>query len=132
VLIEEEAFAREMEAQYRRDMEQSLEVRRRPYRAPKSLQPVLPTGLERDEPAPTHPKRRRARRELRVRAAVAARTLISGARRSIYGPASVFLIVLGLLFLILPAAMAYAFGAVCVWLAVSAGLETFARRERDQ
>jgi cardiolipin synthase len=133
VLIEEEAFAREMEAQYRRDMEQSLEVRPRPYRAPKRLQPMLPTGLERDEPIPIHPRRRRARRELRVRAAVAARTLISGARRSIYGPASVFLIVLGLLFLILPGAMAYVFGAVCVWLAVSAGLEAFARRrERGQ
>jgi cardiolipin synthase len=132
VLIEDELFVHEMEAQYRRDMEQSLEVRRRTYRAPKRLQPVLPTGLARDEPAPTHHRHRRAPRELRVRAAVAARTLISGARRSIYGPASVFLVVLGLLFLILPGAMAYVFGAVCVWLAGSAGLEAFARRERGR
>jgi cardiolipin synthase len=132
VLIEEEAFAQEMEAQFRRDLEQSLEIRRRPYRAPKHLQPVLPTGLARDEPVPAHHRQRRGRRELRVRAAVAARTLISGARRSIYGPASGFLVVLGLLFLILPGAMAYVFGAVCVWLAASAGLEAFARRERGQ
>lgn len=132
VLIEDESFAHEMEAQFRRDLGESMEVRRRAYRAPKSLQPVLPTGLARDEPVPTHHRRRRAHRELRVRAAVAARTLISGARRSIYGPVSVFLIILGVLFLILPGAMAYVFGAVCVWLAGSAGLEAFARRERGQ
>jgi cardiolipin synthase len=132
VLIEDEGFAREMEAQFRRDTEQSLEVEQRPYRAPKRLQPVLPVGLARQVPPPTRPRRRRARRELRGRAAVATRTLISGARRSIYAPASVFLIVLGLLFLVLPGAMAYVFGAVCVWLAASAGLEAFARRERGR
>ena len=130
VLIEDEGFARDMEAQFRRDTEQSLEVHQRPYRAPKRLQPVLPVGLARQVPVPQHRRRRRARRELRGRAAVAARTLISGARRSVYAPASVALIVLGLLFLILPGAMGYVFGAVCVWLAGAAALEAFARRER--
>jgi cardiolipin synthase A/B len=130
VLIEDEGFARDMEAQFRRDTEQSLEVHQRPYRAPKRLQPVLPVGLARQVPVPQHRRRRRARRELRGRAAVAARTLISGARRSVYVPASVALVVLGLLFLILPGAMGYVFGAVCVWLAGAAALEAFARRER--
>jgi cardiolipin synthase len=130
VLIEDEGFARDMEAQFRRDTEQSLEVQQRPYRAPKRLQPVLPAGLTRRMPAPPPRPRRRARRELRGRAAVATRTLISGAHRSVYGPASVFLVVLGLLFLVLPGTMAYVFGGVCVWLAASAGLEAFARRER--
>jgi len=130
LLIEDEGFAREMEAQFRRDIEQSFEVEQRPYRAPKRLQPVLPVGLARQVPPPPRPRRRRGRRELRGRAAVATRTLISGARRSIYAPASAFLIVLGVLFLALPGAMAYVFGAVCVWLAASAGLEAFARRER--
>jgi len=128
VLIEDEAFAQAMEAQFRRDMESSLEVQRRPYRAPKRLQPMLPSGLARLPPGQL-PPRAHARRELRGRAAVATRTLISAARRSIYGPLSAALVILGLLFLGLPSAMAYAFGAVCVWLAVAAGLEAFARRQ---
>ncbi|HLQ22654.1 MAG TPA: hypothetical protein VK132_05590, partial [Gemmatimonadales bacterium] len=125
---EDEAFAQAMEAQFRRDMESSLEVQRRPYRAPKRLQPMLPSGLARLPPGQL-PPRAHARRELRGRAAVATRTLISAARRSIYGPLSAGLVILGLLFLGLPSAMAYAFGAVCVWLAVAAGLEAFARRQ---
>jgi len=127
VLVEDEAFARELEAQFRRDAGSSLEVQRRVYRAPKRLQPIIPSGLARQPTA--QPRRRpRARRELRGRAAIATRTLISGARRSIYGPISLALVVLGLLFIGLPSTMAYGFGAVCVWLAVSAGLEAFARR----
>ncbi|MGE5231164.1 MAG: phospholipase D-like domain-containing protein [Deltaproteobacteria bacterium] len=126
VLIEDEAFARDLEAQFRRDVGSSLEVERRVYRAPKRLQPIMPSRLARERSA--QPQRRRARRELRGRAAVATRTLISGARRSIYGPISLALVVLGLLFIGLPSTMAYAFGGVCVWLAVAAGLEAFARR----
>jgi hypothetical protein len=127
VLIEDESFAQAMEAQFRRDAEQSLEVQRRPYRLPRRLQPVMPVGLARQAPAPPH-QRKRGRRELRGRAAVATRTLISGARRSVYAPASVFLVVLGVLFFVLPGAMGYVFGAVCVWLAGAAGMEAFARR----
>lgn len=127
VLIEDEAFARDLEAQFRRDVGSSLEVQRRVYRAPKRLQPIIPSGLAR-QPAAQPQRRPRARREFRGRAAIATRTLISGARRSIYGPVSLALVVLGLLFIGLPSAMAYAFGAVCVWLAAAAGLEAFARR----
>jgi len=126
VLIEDEAFARAMEAQFRYDMGSSLEVQRRVYRAPKRLQPMLPSGLTR--PRSSRPGRR-AQRELRGRAAVVTRTVISAARRSVYGPVSVALVILGLLFIGLPSAMAYAFGGVCVWLALAAGLEAFARRQ---
>jgi cardiolipin synthase A/B len=126
VLIEDEAFAQAMEAQFRRDVDSSLEVQRRVYRAPKRIQPILPSGLTR---LPRRrPRQPRARRQLRGRAAVAMRTVISAARRSVYGPVSAALVVLGLLFIGLPSAMAYAFGAVCVWLAVAAGLEAVARR----
>jgi cardiolipin synthase len=127
VLIEDEGFARDMDMQFRRDMESSLEVLRRPYPAPKQLQPMLPSVLAR-QPSTRSTRRVRARRELRGRAAVATRTLISAARRSIYVPVSMALVVLGLLFIGLPSATAYAFGAVCVWLALAAGLEAFARR----
>jgi hypothetical protein len=74
------------------------------------------------------PHSRRGRHEFRGRAAIAARSLISAARRSIYGPVSIGLVVLGLLFLVLPRYMAYAFGMVCVWFALAAGLEAFRRR----
>ena len=127
VLIEDETFAREMEAQFRRDMESSLEVRRRAYPGPTRLQPMLPTALAR-QPSNRPPGRIRARREFRGRTAVAMRTVISAARRSIYVPVSVGLVILGILFIVLPSATAYAVGAVCVWLAFSAGLEAFARR----
>lgn len=130
LLIEDETFARDLEAQFRRDIEQSLEVQQRPYRAPRRLQPVLPVGLARQIPGGSHEPRRRARRELRGKAAVATRTLISGARRSLYGPVSAALVVLGLLFLVLPGAMAYVFGGACVWLAGAAAMEAFARRGR--
>jgi cardiolipin synthase len=126
VLIEDEAFARAMEAQFRYDMDSSLEVQRRTYRAPKRLQPMLPSGLAR-QPS-SRPGRPRARREFRGRAAVAARSVMSAARRSVFGPVSVALVILGLLFIGLPSTMAYAFGAVCGWLALAAGLEAFARR----
>jgi cardiolipin synthase len=127
VLIEDEGLARDMDMQFRRDMESSLEVRRRLYPAPKPLQPMLPSVLAR-QPSTRPGGRVRARREFRGRAAVATRTLISAARRAIYLPASVALVILGLLFLGLPSATAYAFGAVCVWLALAAGWEAFARR----
>src|SRR5581483_3527621 len=124
LLIEDEGFAHAMEAQFRCDLELSLEVERRAYHAPASLQRRASTPV----PAP----RARGSRELRGRAAVAARTLISGARRSVYGPVSALLVLLGLLFIGLPRYMAYGFGAACVWLAVAAGLEAFHRRTSRQ
>jgi hypothetical protein len=89
----------------------------------------MPTGLTRRPSGSTAiPQSRRGSHELRGRAAVAARTLISAARRSVYGPISAGLVVLGLLFLVLPRYMAYVFGMVCVWFALAAGLEAFRRR----
>ncbi|HET8625415.1 MAG TPA: phospholipase D-like domain-containing protein [Gemmatimonadales bacterium] len=128
VLIEDVAFARDMEALFRRDLDQSLEVERR-VRGTGRIQQVLPTGLHRRRSGPVPAPRSRAPRQLRGRAAVAARTLISAARRSVYGPLSLILVVLGTLFLFLPRTTAYAFGFVCVWFAVAAGVEAFRRRE---
>jgi cardiolipin synthase len=128
VLIEDVAFARDMEALFRRDLDQSLEVERR-VRGRGRLQQVLPTGLHRRRSGPVPARRSRAPRQLRGRAAVAARTLISAARRSVYGPLSLILVVLGTLFLVLPRTTAYAFGVVCVWFALAAGVEAFQRRE---
>ncbi|MEP6574247.1 MAG: phospholipase D-like domain-containing protein [Gemmatimonadota bacterium] len=130
VLIEDPVFAQSMEAQFRQDLEQSLEVERRQFRAPRRLERVIPTGLRRHPAGSTlpRPRRQRGRREFRGRAAVAMRTLVNGARRSVYGPISLGLIVLGLLFLGIPTITAYAFGALCVWFAVAAWIEAFHRR----
>jgi cardiolipin synthase len=127
VLIEDVPFAREMEALFRRDIEQSLEVERR-VRGRGRLQQVLPTGLQRRRSGPVPAAPSRSPRQFRGRAAVAARTLISAARRSIYGPVSLILVTLGTLFLVLPRTTAYLFGVVCVWFAIAAGVEAFQRR----
>ncbi len=128
VLIEDVKFAGEMEALFRRDLEQSLEVERR-LRGRGRFQQVLPTGLKRRRSGPVPTRRARSPRQFRSRAAVAARTLISAARRSVYGPLSLMLVVLGTLFLVLPRTTAYVFGFVCVWFALAAGVEAFRRRE---
>ena len=128
VLIEDAGFAHEMEALFRRDLEQSLEVERR-VRGPARLRQVVPTGLQRRRSGPVPARPSRSRRQFRGRAAIAARTLISAARRSIYGPLSLILVTLGTLFLVLPRTTAYAFGVVCVWFALAAGAEAFHRRE---
>jgi cardiolipin synthase len=127
VLIEDVAFAREVESLFRRDLDQSLEVERR-VRGHGRLQQVLPTGLQRRRSGPVPVAHPRSPRQFRGRAAVAARTLISAARRSVYGPLSLILVTLGTLFLFLPRTTAYAFGVVCVWLALAAGVEAFRRR----
>ncbi len=128
VLIEDVAFARAMESLFRRDLDQSLEVERR-LRGQGRLQQVLPTDLRRRRSGPVEVRHPRSPRQFRGRAAVAARTLISAARRSVYGPLSLVLVTLGTLFLVLPRTTAYAFGFVCVWFALAAAVEAFQRRE---
>lgn len=128
VLIDDPGFARELEGQFRRDLEMSVEVEQRRYRAPRPLQRVLPSGLQRRPSGSFPAPRQRGRREFRGRAAVATRTLISAARRSVYGPVSIALVVLAALFLYLPRPMAYGFGLACVWFAVAAAIEAFKRR----
>jgi cardiolipin synthase len=128
VLIEDPEFAAEMEALFRRDLDQSLEVERR-VRGSGRFQQVMPTGLKRRRSGPAPAHRSRSRRQFRGRAAIAARTLVSAARRSVYGPLSLILVTLGTLFLVLPRTTAYLFGLVCVWFALAAGVEAFHRRE---
>jgi cardiolipin synthase A/B len=126
VVIEDAALARAMEQQFRRDVGASVEVVRQSRRAPRGLARVIPSRL-----AATRGRglpRRRGRREFRARAVVAARRLVSGAFRSILGPISLGLVVLGMLFLGLPRIMGYVFGALCLWFALATGLQVWRRR----
>ncbi|HEV8123273.1 MAG TPA: phospholipase D-like domain-containing protein [Gemmatimonadales bacterium] len=128
VLIEDSRLAHQLEEQFRRDISRSSEIIRGKLRAPQSFQKVLPSALARQRPEEAPPEHTRTRREARRRAVVALWTVVTGARRSLFGPAALVLIALGGLFLVLPRVMAYGFGALCVWLAVAATREALRRR----
>ena len=127
VLVEDPELAEALENQFRRDVAQSREVSRRRVRGPERISARLPSAL-----TYIGPERRVAHhgggREIRQRAALALRTVASGARRSLFGPMSAALVLLAALFLALPRATAYVFGALCVWLALGAAREAFRRR----
>lgn len=128
VLIEDSRLAHLLEEQFRRDISRSSEIIRGKLRAPERFQKVLPSKLSRQQPEEAPALHTRTRREARRRAVVALWTVVTGARRSLFGPAALVLIALGGLFLVMPRVMAYAFGALCVWLAVAATREALRRR----
>ena len=128
VLVEDRSLAEAMERQFRLDIGRSREVRRRPLRIPRRISEAFPTALTREYPEVDPGRYRRTRRETRRRAALALRGLATNARRSVFIPLAGIFVVLGLLFFALPRQTAYVFGAICAWLAVSAGREAFRRR----
>jgi cardiolipin synthase len=128
VLVDDPALAESMERQFRLDIGRSREVRRRPLRGPRRIREALPTALTREDPEVDPGRYRRSRRDTRRRAALALRSLASNARRSVFLPLAGIFVALGLLFFALPRQTAYVFGAICAWLAISAGREAFRRR----
>lgn len=128
VLIEDVALARQMEDQFRKDIARSAEIVRGRLRAPERLQKVLPSKLSRQRPEEHPIIHQRTRREGRRRAVVALWTVLTGARRSIYGPAALALVILASFFILLPRVASYIFGGLCVWLAVAATREALRRR----
>jgi cardiolipin synthase A/B len=129
VVIEDPELARTMELQFRRDIAASVEVVRRPRRAPEALRRVIPSRLARRQRPGGQVSRSRGQREFRARAIVAARRLVSGAFRSLLGPVSLVLAVFGLLALGLPTVVGYVVGAVSLVLAGAFGLQLWRRRE---
>jgi cardiolipin synthase len=127
VVIEDQALARMLEHQFRRDIATSAEVVRHTREAPRGLARVMPSRLEAVGRG-TSP-RSRGRREMRARTVVAARRLMTGAFRSLVGPICLGLLVLGVLFLGLPQIMGYVFGGLCLWFALVTGLQLWRRRE---
>jgi cardiolipin synthase len=126
VVIEDRELAGELEAQFRRDLAGSLEVVAQPRRAPGPLRHVVPHRI-----APTGPGRSaftRRSRELRQRTMVGVRRLMNAAFRSLFGPASIVLVLVGVLFLVFPKVMGLIFGTLCLWLAVAAGIQAWWER----
>lgn len=128
VLVDAPDLADDMEAQFRRDLDQSAEVSTRPVRAPRRLRGVLPPALS--IPAATGSRHARGVRERGSRSVLAMRTLVAGARLALFGPLAIGFAVIGVLFLVLPGPMAITFGIASTWLAVVAGAEAL-RRRRD-
>lgn len=131
VLVEDEALAARVEDQFRRDLARSAEVELRPRSLGRleRLGPILPTryGHQRPE-AGDEAIVTRAFRERGLRARRTLRTLVTGARRSIYGPLALLLTGIGALFYFLPKVTATVAAVICLWLAVSAGREALRRR----
>jgi cardiolipin synthase len=128
LLIENSDLAAAMEHQFRIDIARSREVTRRPVHAPARISSALPTALSHQQPEVAVPEHHKSVRERRKRVAVVLRIILANARRSIFLPLTLMLIVLGLFFFALPTTAAYTFGVVCAWLAVSAWREAFRRR----
>jgi cardiolipin synthase len=128
LLIEHGGLARQLEDQFRKDIARSAEIVRGKLRAPERFQKVLPSKLSRQRPDESPILHQRTRREGRRRAVVALWTVMTGARRSIYGPAALMLVVLAGFFILLPRLASYIFGGLCVWLAVAATREAVRRR----
>ncbi|MGE0552023.1 MAG: phosphatidylserine/phosphatidylglycerophosphate/cardiolipin synthase family protein [Gemmatimonadales bacterium] len=127
VLADSVELADRMEAQFRRDMDRSAEVMRRPRRVPPPLRRVVPPALEIPR-APASPPHRRGLRERRGGSVLALRTLAASARLAIFGPLAIVLALLGLLFFVIPGIMAIGFGTLSLWLALVAGGEVVRRR----
>jgi len=126
VLLHDPRLGNQLEAQFRRDMAQSAEVHLHSRRLGHKLERVLPDTAELLTPALAgHPHRFR---EARRRTGLAVRGLASAAQRSIFGPIAVGLAALGLLFIALPRTMGMVVAALCVWLAIGAGVQAFRTR----
>lgn len=121
VVAEDARLGLEMESQYRRDLDDSVEivltVRSRGRRT------SLAAAATEDRPPPG--RHRPGFRERRRRAAVAVWAMMAGAKRSMSLQTSIALATLGILFLVLPRVMAVVFGALALWLALSAWFETW-------
>ena len=122
ILVDDVPLAQAMEAQFRRDLDRSVEMsirepgtlRRRGAAIEALPNPALPVGVS----------HRPGLRERRTRTVVALWAVVAGARRMVFLQYSLILAVLGVLFLFFPRAMAGVFAFLSLWLAVAAWLET--------
>jgi cardiolipin synthase A/B len=128
VLIQDPALADAMQAQFRRDVARSREVERRAVRGPRRISQALPAALTHQSPEAGHSEYHRSGRERRRQAVLVLRAVASNARRSVFGPISAMLVILGVLLVALPRASAYVLAALCAWFALGAGREAFRRR----
>lgn len=131
VLVEDPAFAAAVELQFRRDLARTSEIEVRPRRlaaAMPRLGRVLPTAFERTLPQESVSMPRPRLRERSYRAGRTLRSVLAGARRSVFGPLAGALLVIAGLFAFLPRTMATIVAILSAWLALSAAREALRRR----
>jgi hypothetical protein len=129
VLVDSVALGSQMEAQFRRDLDQSCEVTTRPLRGLPRLSRKLPPALAIYEPGRASPVRLGRLGDRRRRSMLALRTLVAGAKLAILGPLALVLAVVGILFFLFPGPMASGFGVLSIWLAIVSGAELLRRRQ---
>lgn len=126
VLVEDADLALGMEAQFRRDLDRSVEVLRTavPDRRGRLAGQYLFSHGEGRSPGPLP----RSLRERRRRAVVALRAVLAGSQRTLFLQYSLGLAGLGALFLSFPRTMAGIFAALALWFAAAAWVDAFRRR----
>lgn len=130
VLVDDPGLAEQMEAQFRRDLDGSAEVRVRPLRAPAPIRRVLPPALGFERLKGAGAPHRRGLSEQGRRSVLAVRTLVAGARLAVFGPLAVVFAVMAVLFFLVPRVMGLIFGVTSIWLALVSLAEVL-RRRRD-
>lgn len=122
ILADDLALAQAMEAQFRRDLDRSVEIRYRPRGTRRLRRAAIGAFPHADTPVTS--RHRPGLRERRTRTAVALWAVVAGARRTVFLQYSLALAGLGVLFLFFPRIMAALFAVLSLWLAVAAWLET--------
>lgn len=121
VVGEDDQLAQGLEAQFRRDIDKSSEIRLRvaprrgAFRTRATLSP---------EPVPSVQAHRPGIRERRGRAVVAVQQMFRGAKRSALLPIAIILTLIGVLFLFFPQTMGVIFAVLSLWLALNAWLDS--------
>lgn len=125
VLIEDEAFAQQMEAQFRRDLDHATEVcyERTPFfRDSLAFRPA-------EEPSGEHHP---GLRERRRRAVVALRAVIAGSERVLYFQRLLALSLIAVLLLVFPRPTGLVLGGAVLWVAMTTLVDALVARRRNR
>ena len=126
LLVEDPELGKLMEAQFRRDLDHSVEIGLGDPRGRRSRRKLAAVSTPSDAGL-AGGRRRAGLRERRRRAVVAVWTVMAGARRTILLRYSILLTSLGILFILFPRVMAWVFAVVSLWLAAAAWFETWGK-----
>jgi cardiolipin synthase len=121
VMIDDQEFAQQMEAQFRRDLDRSVEVRHQPSRM---FRDSLVFRMPDEVPAAG----RRGLRERRRRTVVMLRAVVGGSQRALWLQQSLGLTLLALLLLFIPQVMGTIFGTLTLYFVLTGMLDMLRRR----
>ena len=123
VLIEDEEFAQQMEAQFRRDLDHSVEVR---YTRTPLFRDSIAFRVPDDTVGEHHP----GFRERRRRAVVALRAAISGSERVLFLQRILGLVLVAGMLLVFPRTTGLVLGLLVLWVALTTAVDALVDRRR--